>query len=204
MEKQLNFLNIFDEKDQKKIRKDDAEENEGIDVNNVREEKKDILEIDPIEFDKFEVQQKEAADRLVRENKEASHQNDLDDFLVNIKDRRHSLQLSDFEPFLEDLSRYHERFESFKKQYNEVKPGLDKERVYKKIISPNTEDASEFKNIATLYLIYLEKLEASKLKNQKQIPDTVNKRRRFSKRKDYPELDKGKDAAAGAYLDYRE
>jgi hypothetical protein len=210
MEKQLNFLNIFDEEGKKKADKtDEVDERKGI-KDNEDIDKKDVLENDPIAFDQFEAQQKEEANRLIQESERAAYQKQLEVFLIEINEKRGEISLSDFDPFLSDLKHYHERFESFRKDLQEAKPGLEKERIYRKIVSPSTEDEPEFRAIAALYLIYLEKIkELTRSAKQKEVP--VKKKRAYKPKKrkekgfwNTPKFDQGKDAAAGAYLDYKE
>jgi hypothetical protein len=207
MEKQLNFLNIFDEE----VEREKAAQNNAIEKSALEDiDEKDILENDPIAFDQFEAKQKEEANRLIQESERAAHQKILEDFLIEINERRGEISLLDFNPFLSDLRQYHERFQSFKQALQNAKPGLDKETIYRKIVSPNTEDEPQFRNIASLYLIYLEKIKELK-------PKIATKEKIFKKKRSYkpqnikqenfwhkPKLNQGKDAAAGNYLDYKE
>lgn len=188
MEKQLNFLNIFDGKDE------EGEVNKKEDVGAKLKEQKEV-----------------EMDRSEQENENNEHQVQLEHLLVRINEDKDSLRLSDFQPFLSELKEYHERFQSFKRALQEAKPGLDKERIYRKIVNPSAEDEPEFRAIATLYLAYLEKLKEPKVKDRSGAPMT-NKEKTTRGRKSgvkstfwsSPKFNRGKDAAAGAYLDYKE
>jgi hypothetical protein len=207
MDKQLNFLNIFDEEGHKK---DAIDEVEGAGVLNMDADidEKNVLENDPSAFDEFEQSQKEEANRLTQESERLAGQKKLEMFLLDFKDRQSSLSLSDFDPFLIDLDNYDKRFQSFREQLQVAKPGLEKETIYRKIVSPHIEDEPEFRTIAALYLIYLEKLKEFRAQT-KQPSSEVDQRIKTPKKKrntfwGSSKLDQGKDAAAGAYLDYKD
>lgn len=171
MDKQLNFLNIFDENDYKK----------------------DALENDPAEFDK----------------RELAHAKQLEDFLRDVEVNKNSFELVDFEPFLQDINQYHQRFKSFRQEFEAAKPGSEKENIYKKMVSPGTEDEPEFRGVAKLYLIYLEKLKEHNAKTRKESANIYQKKKHPKETRNNtfwstPKYDQGKDAASGAYLDYKE
>lgn len=213
MDKQLNFLNIFDGEKHKKDTTDEVEKAGGLNMDADIDDK-DVLENDPVEFNKFENEQREEAESLMRVDEEAGDRDEgqrkeLESFLLGMRGRMDELSLSDFEPFLGELNNYHERFQSFRKQYEAAKPGLEKEIIYKKMVSPNTEDEPEWRNIAALYLIYLKKLKEFKFNNITPASRDLEKEARPKSREksNYwktPKLDQGKDAAAGAYLEYRD
>ncbi len=209
MDKQLNFINIFEKNGgDQDISKEELNK-ELIDDVQISDDP-DVLDNDPIEFDLFEKKQKEEAERLTQEMANSKRQIKLKTFLEESRGKINELDLSDFSPFLIDLQKYHERFQLFKKQYEEAVNGSDKENIYKKIVSPETEDEPEFRDIAALYRIYIKKFSKHTFSAGSQVPHLTPKeqvRPKIGNRSEFwstPKTNQGKDAAAGSYLEEKE
>jgi len=153
-EKQLNFLHIFDDANKRdelkaEIQSDDYPENE------------EETSSDPLEENFQEEQDRLKADKItfagIKAAEQAARQERYNRLL-----RLPPAKLSLFNEFITEIENYSQRIRQFRQELEQVDPGEEKEKIYKKIVNPNLYDEEEYREIAAIYLNYLEALKNEK------------------------------------------
>lgn len=216
IDKQLNFLHIFDDA---LLKKSEDLKGDQKEINQQDDGDLDMLENDPLLFDEQERKNRQAAEEIFANQeaaeKETKRQAYIKSLRSNILRKEGSFSVNDFIYFSEELSAYNDRMQSFQAEHQAASTGEEKECLYRKLVSPHLEDEVAYRETALLYLRYLDALQAEKNKKieelgnkkvlQKKVqvnPDVKTKGNKISNSFwQTPNPHAGKDAAAKEYLD---
>lgn len=192
-EKQLNFLHIFDDEIQKA--KTSAIENDAD---------QDNLD-DSLVFDEKEEEAKRKADELISKQERQEKEAELSSLRERILKNKGDIRVFNFIPFMEEIENYSRRMKGFQEEFELAAPGIERQKIYDKIIHPNFKDEEKYQESALLYLRYIEALnnerfqESRKREKFQKIKKKNKPKHKPSRRAPNPNA--GKDAAAGEYLD---
>lgn len=199
-EKQLNFLEIFDH----------PEGAEPAPEPLVIEEESDATELDPVLFDQSEVEQRQAAERLVMEQRVVQQQQELAARRQRLLSANTAVDVSDFQEFMPEIQAYYQRLAAIRASFDAAAPGEDKQYWYSKLVSPEIYDDLPYQESARLYRRYFEAKKAEYerglaqiLRNKTEQKKIKQQGRDESKIKSKSQLDidlySGKNAAARMY-----
>lgn len=199
-EKQLNFLEIFDH----------PEGAEPAPEPLVIEEESDATELDPVLFDQSEVEQRQAAERLVMEQRVVQQQQELAARRQRLLSANTAVDVSDFQEFMPEIQAYYQRLAAIRASFDAAAPGEDKQYWYSKLVSPEIYDDLPYQESARLYRRYFEAKKAEYERGLAQILRNKTEQKKIKqqgrdeskiKSKSQPDIDlySGKNAAARMY-----